>query len=134
MRRYALLEMPAWVLVGVSVAYAIFAGGGGFNAFFQFSLLVAAVGWLVAGRLENFTWASVLIGWALGTMALFNLLVWDFAGDPYGLTLAPVTIYLGVVIFLLEQRATRGQRLAAAGGVLASAALQLLALAIVSHP
>ncbi|HVD00188.1 MAG TPA: hypothetical protein VNG93_03440 [Candidatus Dormibacteraeota bacterium] len=128
LRRYLLLELPAWLLVGVSVAYAIAAGGGGFGAYFEFALLVSAVAWLLAGRMASGTWRSLLFGVALGTMALFNLLAGDFVGIPLGALLLPVTIYLGVVLVFLELDARLPGRAAAVIGVLLSAAVQLLAL------
>jgi hypothetical protein len=133
LRRYLLLELPAWLLVGVSVAYAIAAGGSGFGAYFQASLLVSAVAWLVGGRIASFVWGSLLFGIALGTMALFNFLIGDFAGVAIGALLLPVTGFLVVVLVLLEQAGTTRSRVAAAGGLVLSAAVQLLALGFLAH-
>jgi hypothetical protein len=132
-RRYVLLELPAWLLVGVSVAYAIVSLGGGFAAFFQASLLVAAVAWLVGGRLANFSWGSLLLGWGLGTMAVFNLLVAGNGGLGVAAMLAPVTGYLAVVLVLLEMTGTTRSRLAAGGGVILAPVLQLIALSVLSR-
>ncbi|TMB80483.1 MAG: hypothetical protein E6J46_01045 [Chloroflexi bacterium] len=130
LRRYLLLELPAWMLVGVSVAYAIGAGGSRFAAYFQLSLLVSAVAWLVGGRMANLTLGSLLFGGALGTMALFNFLIGDFAGIPLGALLLPVTIYLAVVLVLLESGSGWRNAVTALAGVVLSAAVQLLALGI----
>jgi hypothetical protein len=133
LRRYLLLELPAWLLVGVSVAYAIAAGGGRFVAYFQLSLLVSAVAWLVGGRMTSLTLGSLLFGAALGTMALFNVLIGDFAGIPLGALLLPVTVYLVVVLVLLESGSGWRNQVAVAAGVFLSVAAQLLALGIVQH-
>lgn len=131
LRRYVLLEMPAWILVGVSIGYAILvSGGGGLAPVFQLLLLVGAVAWLVAGRTTNPGWASLLFGWALGTMLLFNLFALDFGGVPFGLALLPVTVYLGVMVVLLQMTSTARQRLTAAGGALLALALQVVALVV----
>src|SRR5579859_1492768 len=130
LRRYLLLELPAWLLVGVSVAYAIAAGAGGVGGFFQASLLVSAVAWLAGGRMASFAWGSVLFGAGLGTVALFNYLVAGFAGLPFGALLLPVTAYLAVVLVLLEVEASTRTRLLAAAGLVGSVVLQLLALSL----
>src|SRR5579859_1239258 len=108
LRRYLLLELPAWLLVGVSVAYAIAAGAGGVGGFFQASLLVSAVAWLAGGRMASFAWGSV----------------------PFGALLLPVTAYLAVVLVLLEVEASTRTRLLAAAGLVGSVVLQLLALSL----
>jgi hypothetical protein len=126
MRRYALLELPAWLLVAVSVAYAIASGGAGF--FFQAALIVAAIAWLAGGRLPSFAWGSLLLGWAVGTMVLFNLLIGDFQGLGIGAALLPVTVYLVVVLVLLQMAGTVRSRFNAVGAVLLATAALLVAL------
>jgi len=133
LRRYVLLELPAWLLVGVSVAYAIVAGGVGFAGFFEATLLLSAVAWLAGGRMADFTWGGLLIGWAVGTMALLNSLVWAISGIAVGGLLLPVTAFLVVVLVLLEMSATTRQRLVAGGGAALSVAVQLIALAVLAH-
>ena len=124
LRRYLLLELPAWLLVGVSVAYAIATGGSG--VFFQASLLVAALAWLAGGRVPSFTWGSLLLGWAVGTMTVFNLVIGDFEGFPIGALLLPVTAYLVVVLVLLQMGGTVRSRVTAGAGALVAGASQLV--------
>jgi hypothetical protein len=128
MRRYALLELPAWLLVAVSVAYAIASGGAGF--FFQAALIVAAIAWLAGGRIPDFAWGSLLLGWAVGTMVLFNLLVAEFQAVAIALALLPVSVYVAVVLVLLQLAGTARSRFTAVGGVILSTAALLVALGL----
>ena len=134
-RRYLLLELPAWLLVGVSVAYAIASGGEGtFAIFFQAALIAGAVAWLAGGRVPSFAWGSLLFGWAFGGLVLFNFLVLGFVGPEVALLVAPVTAYLAVVLVLLEISGKWNARAAAAGGAVAAIALQLGLLGVFAHP
>lgn len=133
LRRYLLLELPAWLLVGVSVAYAIASGGGGTGAVLQASLLVAGLAWLVGGRLASFRWASLLFGLALGTMASFNLLLGAAAGTAIAALVLPVTGYLAVVLVMLEMAGSPGDRIAAASGALLAAVVELLVVSAFRH-
>lgn len=134
-RRYLLLELPAWLLVGVSVAYAIAAGvgAGTFGVFFQAALIAGAVAWLAGGRVPSFAWGSLLFGWALGGLVLFNLFLFEFLGIGGAIALAPVTLYLLVVLVLLEMTGSWRARAAAAGGTVLAIAAQLLALGLFAH-
>lgn len=133
LRRYLLLELPAWLLVGVSVAYAIASGGGGTGAFLQASLLVGGLAWLAGGRMASFRWASLLFGLAVGAMASFNLLLGVAAGTVIAALLLPVTAYLSVVLVMLERAGSTRDRLTAASGALLGAAVELLLVAAVRH-
>jgi hypothetical protein len=124
LRRFLLLELPGWAILAVSVAYTTSAGGGSVTVFFQLVLLSAALAWLFGGRLQSLVAGSLLIGWAAGAMAWFNLL----AMASIGIFLLPVTAYVLVVLVLLLTARNLRCWLAAGGGVVLAIAAQTLFL------
>jgi len=123
LRRFLLLELPGWAILAVSVAYTMSAGGGSV-VFFQLVLLSAALAWLFGGRLQSLAAGSLLLGWAAGGMAWFNLL----AMASIGIFLLPVTAYVLVVLVLLLTARNLRCWLAAGGGVVLAIAAQALFL------
>ncbi len=126
LRRFILLELPGWLILAVGVAYSMSAGGGAGVVFFQALLVSAALAWLAGGRAGAMQLSSLLFGWAAGTMAMFNLL--SFAS--IGVFLLPVTAYVLVVLVLLQSSRRPRAAVAAVGGIVVAALVQLLFLGL----
>ena len=124
LRRFLLLELPGWLILAVSVAYTMSAGGGMVTVFFQVVLLSGALAWLFGGRVAGLTMGSLLFGWAAGALAFFNLL----ALASIGIFLLPVTAFVLVVLALLLSARNLRCWAAAAGGMALAVAVQLIFL------
>jgi hypothetical protein len=119
LRGFLLLELPGWAILAVSVGYTLLASGGWGVVFFQVVLLSAALAWFVGGRLASLTAASLLFGWAAGTLAYFTLL----SIGSIGLYLLPVSAFVVVVLVLLLGARNRRSWAAAGGGVVLAIAV-----------
>ena len=126
LRRFVLLELPGWLILAVGVAYSMSAGGGAGVVFFQALLISAALAWLAGGRAGALPLSSLLFGWAAGTMATFNLL----SLASIGVFLLPVTLYVLIVLVLLQSSRRPRPAAAAVGGIAVAALVQLLFLGL----
>jgi hypothetical protein len=120
LRRFLLLELPGWAILAVSVGYTLLASGGWVVVFFQVLLLSAAAAWFVGGRLASLTAASLLFGWAAGTLGYFTLL----SLASLGLYLLPISAFVVVVLVLLLGARNRRSWAAAGGGIASAIAIQ----------
>ena len=123
LRRFALLELPGWAILAVSVAYTTYASGSTVT-FFQVVLLSSALAWLFGGRIQSLPMGSLLFGWAAGSLAWFNFLV----TASIGIFLLPVTLFVVAVLVLLLSARNLRCRTAALGGVLLAIATQVVFL------
>lgn len=128
-RRFLLLELPAWSILAVGVAYTSSAGGSRLVVVLQLLLLSASLTWLAGGRLNSINLGGLFFGWAAGTLAMFNLL----ALASIGVFILPVTAFVLVVLVLLLAPGGPRPAAAAGGGAALAVLTQAIALGLLSR-